>query len=71
MRGNAVLTRRQIIDQIVPGGLRGTDHIHRKTNDNTCSRCREDIDDDEVPLMLWSQDGENLLIFCEECLKHD
>ena len=59
------------IDQIIPGGIRGTDFIHRRTNDNTCSRCREEINDDEVPVMLWSGDGENLLIYCEACTHQD
>lgn len=56
------------IDQLVPGGILSTDHVHRGTNDNTCSRCGEDVRDDEVPLLLWSQDGHNLLIYCERCL---
>jgi len=28
------------IDQLIPGGIRGDDHIHRRSNDNTCSRLR-------------------------------
>jgi hypothetical protein len=55
------------IDQIIPGGIRGDDFIHRKTTDGTCSRCREDIPEDDFSLMLWSQDGENLLIYCDKC----
>ncbi len=56
------------IDQILPGGILGTDHWHRLTNDNTCSRCDADIAEGEVPLMLWSQDGHDMLIYCERCL---
>ena len=56
------------IDQFVPGGLKGTDHWHRNRNDNTCSRCREDIAEDDVPLMLWSANGHDMLIFCGKCL---
>ena len=53
---------------IVPGGLKPTDHWHRMTNDNTCSRCRAPVSDDDVPLMLWSEDGNDMLIYCEACL---
>ena len=56
------------IDQIIPGGLLGTDRWHRGTNDNRCSRCDADIAEDEVPMMLWSQDGHDMLIYCEKCL---
>jgi hypothetical protein len=54
--------------QFVPGGIKPTDHWHRKTNDGTCSRCRALVPEDEVPLMMWSPDGQDMLIFCESCL---
>ena len=63
-------TRLQI-DQLIPGGIRGDDYIHRGTNDNTCSRCREEIAEEDVPLMLWTNDGHNLMIYCEACLRQD
>jgi len=53
---------------VVPGGIRATDHLHIKTNDGTCSRCRRPVPDDDVPLMIWSDDGENMLVYCESCL---
>lgn len=58
------------IDALVPGGIKPTDHWHRITNDGTCSRCRREIPDDEVPLMFWSDDGQDMLIYCEPCLGH-
>ncbi len=58
------------IEAFVPGGLRSTDHWHRGINDGTCSRCRREVPDDEVPLMFWSPDGEDMLIYCELCLGH-
>jgi hypothetical protein len=64
MKGKAMTD----IRDIVPGGLLPSDHVHVKTNDRTCSRCRRAIDDDEVPLMLWEGDGERMLIFCWACL---
>jgi hypothetical protein len=57
------------VADVVPGGLLPTDYVHVHTNDGTCSRCRREIDDGEVPLMLWIGDGERMLIFCWDCLK--
>jgi hypothetical protein len=55
---------------LVPGGLRPTDHVHVRTNDGTCSRCRRAIDDDdELSLMLWIGDGERMLIYCWDCIR--
>lgn len=57
------------IDMFVPGGVRPDDHVHHITNDNTCSRCRWKVPDDEVPLLVWiGEKGEDLLIYCETCL---
>ncbi len=58
------------VDAFVPGGIRPTDHWRRGTNDGTCSRCRREVPDDEVPLMFWSADGHDMLIYCEMCLGH-
>jgi hypothetical protein len=54
--------------QLIPGGVLPNDHWHRGTNDRTCSRCRREVPDEDVPLMLWSEDGEDMLIYCEACL---
>ncbi len=56
------------IADIVPGGLKPGDHIHRKTNDGSCSRCRRQVPEDEVPLMIWIS-GDDLLIYCGPCLE--
>lgn len=56
------------IQAVVPGGIRSTDHWHRMTNDGTCSRCRREVPDDEVPLMFWFQNGHDMLIYCALCL---
>jgi hypothetical protein len=58
-------------EQIIPGGIKPTDHWHRITSDNTCSRCRTEIGFDECPLLLWTDDRMNLLIYCEACLTND
>jgi hypothetical protein len=50
------------------GGIKTTDHWHRKTNDRTCSRCRREVPEDDVPLMVWSPDGHDMLIYCERCI---
>lgn len=56
------------IERLVPGGVLPSDHVHRKTNDRTCSRCRWAVPHDEVPLMVWLHGGEDLLIYCDTCL---
>jgi len=56
------------IMKFIPGGITASDHCHEKTNDNTCSRCRRKIHDDEVPILLWSQkDNNRMWIFCNDC----
>lgn len=57
------------IEQLIPGGILPTDHWHIGTNDDTCSRCRRPIHEDEVPLMLWDDSRENMLIYCTTCLQ--
>lgn len=57
------------IESFVPGGVLPDDHVHHVTNDGTCSRCREVVPDDQVPLMVWfGRDGEDMLAYCEVCL---
>lgn len=56
------------ISMFVPGGILPTDHIHRKTNDDTCSRCRQVVDEGEVPIIFWiGEDAEDMLIYCRAC----
>jgi hypothetical protein len=56
------------IEQLVPGGIKATDHIHKGRNDGTCSRCRKMPAEDDVPLMFWAKQGTWLWIYCEKCL---
>lgn len=49
------------------GGIRASDHLHVGTNDDTCSRCRRAIREDEVPLMLWVNGGNDMYIYCNDC----
>jgi hypothetical protein len=53
---------------VIPGGIKPTDHWHVETNDNTCSRCRQDVPEEDVPLLLWSDDGNDMLIYCGKCM---
>jgi NAD-dependent SIR2 family protein deacetylase len=53
---------------VIPEGIKPTDHWHVETNDNTCSRCRHDVPEDDVPLILWSDDGNDMLIYCPKCM---
>lgn len=62
-------TTRMSINAFVPGGIKASDHLHRVMNDGTCSRCRNEVSDEHVPLLLWvGDDGRDMYIFCEECL---
>ena len=56
---------------IVPGGILLTDKWHLGINDNVCSRCRQAVPDDQAALLLWTDDGENVLMYCEPCLGFD
>ena len=47
------------IASVLPGGILGTDRLHVRTYDETCSRCRQPIPEDAVPLLLWVGDGED------------
>ena len=55
------------IEHFVPGGILPDDSWHILTSDNTCSRCHTEIREDEVPLMIWSGNGHNMLCYCERC----
>lgn len=58
------------VDQLIPGGVKPSDHVHRVTNDGTCSRCRKDaMRGDAVPIMFWTQGGRDMLIYCDDCLE--
>ena len=52
------------IEAIVPGGIRDGDVL---VNDETCSRCRRAIAEDEVPIKLWARDGHGQRIYCDDC----
>jgi hypothetical protein len=55
---------------IIPGGIRPTDHWHRRTSDDTCSRCRRQVPEDDVPLHLWKNGRTtDMLTYCERCLE--
>lgn len=56
------------INKWIPGGILPTDHVHRGTNDNTCSRCRTEVPEGQVPLLLWNESGEEMMIYCKDCL---
>jgi hypothetical protein len=53
---------------IIPGGVQAADHWHRRTDDGTCSRCRREVPDQDVPLRVWSPNGQDMLTYCERCL---
>ncbi len=56
------------IATFVPGGIKPTDVWHHDHNDGTCSRCRALVSDHDVPLMLFSECGNDMLIYCWACL---
>ena len=55
------------VEDLVPGGVLPTDFCHVKTFDETCSRCRKAIPEDDIPLLLWIGDGENMYAYCRDC----
>lgn len=34
---------------------------------DTCSKCGHSIAEDHVPLILWSNDGNTMWVYCEAC----
>jgi hypothetical protein len=56
------------IETFIPGGVLPDDHWHQVICDDTCSRCRKAIAEDEAPRMIWSGDGSRMLVYCETCL---
>jgi len=49
--------------------IRKTDHLHYITSDDTCSRCRRKIPDDDIPLRFWPKSDRNyMLIYCDNCI---
>lgn len=56
------------VESLVPGGIRLTDHWHIRTDDGTCSRCRQTPPESDVPLLMWNDGGHNMLRYCERCL---
>lgn len=57
------------IAQFIPGGIKPTDHVHQETNDGRCSRCGALVSDYDVPLILFSDDLDDMLLYCSRCLK--
>ena len=58
-------------ETIIPSGIKPSDFWHTDANDNTCSRCRKPVPEAEVPLMLWRDGGDAVLIYCERCLRKE
>jgi hypothetical protein len=56
------------VEALIPYGIKPEDHWHIRTTDDTCSRCREPIPEDDVPLLLWRNGGHDMLAYCEGCL---
>lgn len=56
------------IREVIPGSILPADHVHWLKHDNTCSRCRKVVPDDEVPLLMWvGKNADDMLIYCEGC----
>lgn len=59
------------IDALLPGGIEPGDYLHVGRNDGTCSRCRERIPEDDVPLLIWLGQGDEMYAFCRACLHEE
>lgn len=55
------------VEKLVPGGILRTDFCHVDTFDETCSRCRKAIPEDDVPLLLWIGKGKDMYAYCRDC----
>jgi hypothetical protein len=55
------------VADFVPGGIKPTDVWKQLVNNGRCSRCAKLVSDHEQPLMLFSDDGDALLVYCSRC----
>jgi hypothetical protein len=60
--------RGSLLIPVPPGGIVAADHWHKGHNDDTCSRCRREVPEYDVPLLIWRRGGDDLLIYCGRCL---
>jgi hypothetical protein len=67
--GDGVMNAAFSIDMFVPQGVLPDDHWHLMTYDETCSRCRKPVPEDENPLIIWSGCGNNMLVYCDQCAR--
>lgn len=59
------------IEELIPGGILPTDHRDVGLYDETCSRCRKPIPEEQVPLQMWLNNGEDMYSYCCDCLGVD
>lgn len=59
------------IEDLVPGGIVRSDHLHVGSYDETCSRCRRSIPEEQTPLLLWVNSGDDMYSFCGVCIGWD
>ncbi len=57
------------VADFVPGGIKSTDVWKQMVNNGRCSRCAKLVSDREQPLMLFSDDGDAMLLYCRRCLE--
>jgi hypothetical protein len=55
-------------ESIIPRGILPTDRWHCGVDDRRCSRCGQTPPESDVPILLWRNDGRDMLRYCEECL---
>jgi len=57
---------------LIPGGgVKDTDFLHNGWYDETCSRCRKPIPDEEIPLLVWLENRNKMYSYCAECMGWD
>jgi len=49
--------------------IKESDHVNHDTSDLLCSRCRNPVKENDIPLKVWKHDGKDMLIYCPSC-KH-
>jgi hypothetical protein len=57
------------IADCVPGGIKPTDVWKQLVNNGRCSRCFKLVSNYEKPLLLFSDDGDAMLLYCRRCLE--
>jgi len=54
-------------DNVLTANVLESDHLYFDTMHDKCSRCRELLRKEDVPLILWKEDKRYVYVYCPSC----